>query len=116
MSSLVDTKSLRDLEVMKSYHGITSVVTEESLGVIWKRYSIPEDSPLEVEEVRVEATPKRHVGTLVAKREAPTRAEKRVKMTVGKHKFHYGEGSSRAPSRDKEPTTSSEEDVPPTYC
>ncbi|RWW67799.1 hypothetical protein BHE74_00024728 [Ensete ventricosum] len=36
-------------------------------------------------------------------------------MTVGKHKSHCGEGSSRAPSRDKKSTVSSEEPAPRIY-
>ncbi|RZR75293.1 hypothetical protein BHM03_00054087 [Ensete ventricosum] len=43
MHSSVDAKSLRDLEVKKSCHGIVLVITEESLGLIQKHYSIPEE-------------------------------------------------------------------------
>ncbi|RZR95246.1 hypothetical protein BHM03_00024083 [Ensete ventricosum] len=43
MPSLVDAKSLRELEVMKSCQDIASVVTEESLGLIRECYSIPEE-------------------------------------------------------------------------
>ncbi|RWW47666.1 hypothetical protein BHE74_00046322 [Ensete ventricosum] len=39
----VDAKSLRDLEVMKSCHDVTSIVIEESFGLIRERYSIPEE-------------------------------------------------------------------------
>ncbi|RWW22259.1 hypothetical protein GW17_00013557 [Ensete ventricosum] len=43
MPSPVDAKSLRDLEVMKSCHDVTSIVIEESFGLIRERYSIPEE-------------------------------------------------------------------------
>ncbi|RRT47878.1 hypothetical protein B296_00053038 [Ensete ventricosum] len=43
MHSSVDAKSLRDLGVKKSCHGIISVITKESLGLIQKHYSIPEE-------------------------------------------------------------------------
>ncbi|RZR77213.1 hypothetical protein BHM03_00002224 [Ensete ventricosum] len=46
MPSPVETKSLRDLKVMKSYHDIASIVTEESLGLIQTRYSIPKEYAL----------------------------------------------------------------------
>ncbi|RRT78334.1 hypothetical protein B296_00001271 [Ensete ventricosum] len=46
MPSPVDAKSLRDLKVMKSYHDIASIVTEESLGLIQARYSIPKEYAL----------------------------------------------------------------------
>ncbi|RRT57148.1 hypothetical protein B296_00030188 [Ensete ventricosum] len=89
MPSPVDAKSLRDLDVMKSCHDVASVMTKESLELIWERYSILEEyvlrdmdllalhgmpkvsgdrtttaarasrSSLEIEEIRVEATPKR---------------------------------------------------------
>ncbi|RRT46480.1 hypothetical protein B296_00032961 [Ensete ventricosum] len=43
MPSLVDAKSLRELEFMKSCQDIASVVTEESIGLIRECYSIPEE-------------------------------------------------------------------------
>ncbi|RWW87602.1 hypothetical protein BHE74_00003560 [Ensete ventricosum] len=46
MPSPVDAKSLRDLKVMKSYHDIASIVTEESLGLIQARYSISKEYAL----------------------------------------------------------------------
>ncbi|RRT33751.1 hypothetical protein B296_00054703 [Ensete ventricosum] len=42
-----DSKSLRDLKVMKSFHDVVLVVTEESLGSIWEPYSIPEEYVLQ---------------------------------------------------------------------
>ncbi|RWW49831.1 hypothetical protein BHE74_00043958 [Ensete ventricosum] len=47
MPSPIDVKSLRDLEVMKSCHDITSVIIEEPLELIWKRYSIPKEYVLQ---------------------------------------------------------------------
>ncbi|RZR98382.1 hypothetical protein BHM03_00027720 [Ensete ventricosum] len=41
--SPTDTKSLRDLEVMKACHDVASIVTEGSLGLIRERYSIPKE-------------------------------------------------------------------------
>ncbi|RZS24299.1 hypothetical protein BHM03_00057343 [Ensete ventricosum] len=41
--SPTDAKSLRDLEVIKACHDITSVVTGGSLGLIQERYNIPEE-------------------------------------------------------------------------
>ncbi|RZR99187.1 hypothetical protein BHM03_00028683 [Ensete ventricosum] len=46
ISSPVDAKSLRDLEVMKSCHDVDSVTKEESLGSIWECYSILEEYAL----------------------------------------------------------------------
>ncbi|RWW77822.1 hypothetical protein BHE74_00013978 [Ensete ventricosum] len=46
MPSPVDAKSLRDLEVMKSYYDIASIITEESLRLIRERYSILEEYAL----------------------------------------------------------------------
>ncbi|RZR76467.1 hypothetical protein BHM03_00001250 [Ensete ventricosum] len=78
-------------------------------------------SSLEVEEVRVEATlrtaqapsPKRLIEKLVLRQEDPTRTHKRVKVAVGKHKSRHGEGSSRAPSKDKELVGPNEEPTLP---
>ncbi|RWW54056.1 hypothetical protein BHE74_00039403 [Ensete ventricosum] len=47
ISSPVDAKSLRDLEVMKSCHDVDSVTKEESLGSIWECYSILEEYALQ---------------------------------------------------------------------
>ncbi|RWV87914.1 hypothetical protein GW17_00050049 [Ensete ventricosum] len=55
-------------------------------------------SPPEVDEIRVDAMPKRPVGT------------------VKKHKSPHGEGSSQAVARGKEPTALTEGDASPTYC
>ncbi|RRT59978.1 hypothetical protein B296_00040336 [Ensete ventricosum] len=41
--SPADTKSLRDLEVMKACHDVASIVTEGPLGLIRERYSIPKE-------------------------------------------------------------------------
>ncbi|RWW39300.1 hypothetical protein BHE74_00055383 [Ensete ventricosum] len=41
--SPTDTKSLRDLKVMKACHDVASIVTEGSLGLIRERYSIPKE-------------------------------------------------------------------------
>ncbi|RWV81068.1 hypothetical protein GW17_00057550 [Ensete ventricosum] len=41
--SLVDAKSQRDLEVMKSCHDVVSVIGEEALGPIRGCYSIPKE-------------------------------------------------------------------------
>ncbi|RWW36318.1 hypothetical protein BHE74_00058669 [Ensete ventricosum] len=42
-----DSKSLRDLKVMKSFHDVILVVSEESLGSIRERYSIPKEYALQ---------------------------------------------------------------------
>ncbi|RWW78451.1 hypothetical protein BHE74_00013335 [Ensete ventricosum] len=42
----MDTKALRELEVMKLCHDFDSIVTEESLAVIRERYSIPNEYAL----------------------------------------------------------------------
>ncbi|RRT76622.1 hypothetical protein B296_00028487 [Ensete ventricosum] len=81
-------------------------------------------SSLEVEEVRVEATlrtaqapsPKRLIEKSVLRQEDPTRTHKRVKVAVGKHKSRHGEGSSRAPSKDKELVGPNEEPTLPSRC
>ncbi|RWW24009.1 hypothetical protein GW17_00011718 [Ensete ventricosum] len=82
MPSPVDAKSLRDLKVMKSCHDVTSIMIEESLGLIraramdldtlrrkpkmssGKTFSVARaaSSPPKVEEVRVEAMSKMLVG------------------------------------------------------
>ncbi|RWW88117.1 hypothetical protein BHE74_00003019 [Ensete ventricosum] len=46
--SLVDTRVLRDLEVMKVDYDLDMAVTEESLAIIRKRYSIPTEYGLHV--------------------------------------------------------------------
>ncbi|RZS27713.1 hypothetical protein BHM03_00061231 [Ensete ventricosum] len=194
-----DSKSLRDLKVMKSFHDVILVVSEESLGSIRERYSIPkeyalqaplpeqrpynpessklsisvdaleaglrfpfipsswnaldggrflqvrwrptygatllrflvsvevqalfppelcamdlnalrrkpkmsggknssatraESSPSEVEEISVETTPKRLVGSSAPEQAATAWPGKQVKMMVKKHKSHHDEGSS----------------------
>ncbi|RZR84298.1 hypothetical protein BHM03_00011085 [Ensete ventricosum] len=100
MPSLVDAKSLRDLEVMKSCHDITSVITEESLRSIQECYSIPEEYalwapfPPEVEEIRMEAMPKRPAGSAAPEQATTARPKNQVKITVKKHKSHHGKGSS----------------------
>ncbi|RWW84129.1 hypothetical protein BHE74_00007266 [Ensete ventricosum] len=82
MPSPVDAESLRDLKVMKSCHDVTSIMIEESLGLIraramdldtlrrkpkmssGKTFSVARaaSSPPKVEEVRVEAMSKMLVG------------------------------------------------------
>ncbi|RZR96823.1 hypothetical protein BHM03_00025907 [Ensete ventricosum] len=48
--SLVDTRTLRDLEVMKADHDLDTAVTEGSLAVIRERYSIPVEYGLHVQQ------------------------------------------------------------------
>ncbi|RZR72496.1 hypothetical protein BHM03_00014086 [Ensete ventricosum] len=134
MPSPVDAKSLRDLEVMKSYYDIASIITEESLRLIRERYSILEEYALrapspnqsssttraasssqEVEEIRVEAMPKRLAGSAAPEQAATTRPGKRVKITVKKHKSRHNEGSSQAVARGKELAALTEGDASPTY-
>ncbi|RRT45857.1 hypothetical protein B296_00016996 [Ensete ventricosum] len=74
-----------------------------------------ESSPPEVEEIHVEATPKRPVGSSAPEQVATARLEKWVKMTMKNHKSHHGEGSSQAATRGKEPAALTEEDSSPTY-
>ncbi|RWW08029.1 hypothetical protein BHE74_00047992 [Ensete ventricosum] len=74
-----------------------------------------ESSPPEVEEIHVEATPKRPVGSSAPEQVATARLEKWVKMTVKNHKSRHGEGSSQAAARGKEPAALTEEDSSPTY-
>ncbi|RWW00252.1 hypothetical protein GW17_00036788 [Ensete ventricosum] len=74
----------------------------------------------EVEEVHVEvaprtilsATPKRPVEKSTPHQEDPARTHERTKVVVRKHKSRHGAGGSRAPSKGKGPTTSSEEPTP----
>ncbi|RRT56552.1 hypothetical protein B296_00030946 [Ensete ventricosum] len=50
--SPVDTRVLRDLEVMKSDHDLDTAVTEWSLAAIRERYSIPTEYGLHVSQPR----------------------------------------------------------------
>ncbi|RZR97191.1 hypothetical protein BHM03_00026317, partial [Ensete ventricosum] len=81
-------------------------------------------SSLEVQEVPAEAalrsatapTLKRPSEGLMPPPEGSSRAHKRVKVTVGKHKSRCGDGSSQAHSKCKEPTALGGEPAQPTYC
>ncbi|RWV84677.1 hypothetical protein GW17_00053592 [Ensete ventricosum] len=91
-----------------SSSGIPSPVDVKSLSDL-------ENSPPEVEKVRVETTPKRPAGSLAPEQAATARLGKRIKIAVKKHKSSHGEGSSRAIARGEEPMASIEGDSSPTY-
>ncbi|RRT54070.1 hypothetical protein B296_00034215, partial [Ensete ventricosum] len=48
--SPVDSRALRDLEVMKADHGLDTAVTEGSVAMIRERYSIPTEYELHVSQ------------------------------------------------------------------
>ncbi|RZR96237.1 hypothetical protein BHM03_00025208, partial [Ensete ventricosum] len=48
--SSVDSRALRDLEVMKADHGLDTAVTEGSVAMIRERYSIPAEYELHVSQ------------------------------------------------------------------
>ncbi|RRT79651.1 hypothetical protein B296_00023479 [Ensete ventricosum] len=108
-----DARSQRDLEVLKYYHDIASVISEEALESIRECYSIPEGYP-KVEVIHAEASTKQPVGSPIANQATVGRPSKQVKIAVRKHKSHHGEGSSRRAAQEREPKVLAE-DSSPTY-
>ncbi|RRT84762.1 hypothetical protein B296_00006207 [Ensete ventricosum] len=122
-----DTRSRRDLEIMKSCHDIASVISEEALESIgechgfersaqetqdvrWKSAPAvgPESTQLEVKVIHMETSAKRPIGSPVADQATTGRPSKRVKIAVRKHKSRHDEGSSRWATREREPEVSAE--------
>ncbi|RWV96056.1 hypothetical protein BHE74_00012542 [Ensete ventricosum] len=62
-----------------------------------------------------EPTPKQSVVGSMASSEDPARPQKRVKMTLGRHKSWRGEGGSQSHLKGKEPTASRGESTLPEY-
>ncbi|RWV94992.1 hypothetical protein GW17_00042424 [Ensete ventricosum] len=115
--SPVDAKSQRDLEVMKS--------CALDLDTLRRKLRMPsgkntpatgaESSPPEVEEIRVETTTKRPVGSPAPDQAVAGRPGKWVKIVMRKHKSRHGDGSSWVTAREKEPEAPAKEDSSPSY-
>ncbi|RWW62014.1 hypothetical protein BHE74_00030884 [Ensete ventricosum] len=76
-----DARSRRDLEAMKSYHDITSAISEEALESIRECYSIPEGyvlEPLRPSAIGLTMA-ERHVSSTIG----PMMAERHVSGTIG---------------------------------
>ncbi|RWW76745.1 hypothetical protein BHE74_00015145 [Ensete ventricosum] len=130
-----DARSRRDLEIMKSYHDIASIISEEALESIRECYSIPkgchgfersaqetqdvgwesapavgpESTQPEVKVIHIETSAKRPIGSPVDDQATTGRPGKQVKIAVRKHKSRHGEGSSRWATREREPEVLTED-------
>ncbi|RRT60616.1 hypothetical protein B296_00024894 [Ensete ventricosum] len=102
--SPVDTRVLRDLDVMKAGHDLDTTVTEGSLAAIRERCSIPTEYGLHVLRSR-----QRPYGSEAPGIDDLARRHKKVKILSRRHKSRHGEGGSRSHSKGKEPIVPIEE-------